>query len=85
MENSLKRNIDNILDAIYSPTGAHPETIESVCSAFHLINKVGAQIRRRQVSTTEGSSTKDESTEDSKEALQMYPRFGKERSTMYSD
>ena len=65
----MKQNIDNILDAIYSPTGAHPETIKSVTSAFHLINKVGAQIGRRQVvSTTEGSSTEDERTEDSKEA-----------------
>jgi hypothetical protein len=68
MEKSLKRNIANILDAIYNPTGAQPETIESVCSAFHLINKVGAQIERRQVGTTEESSTEDETTEDSEEA-----------------
>ena len=52
MAKSLKRNIDNILDVIYSPTGAQPETIESVCSAFHLINKVGVEIGRRQMSTT---------------------------------
>ena len=47
MEKSLKRNIENMLDALYSPTGAHPETIESVNSAFHHVNKVGAQIGRR--------------------------------------
>ena len=65
MAKSLKRNIDNILDAIYSPAGAQPETIESVCSAFQLINKVGVEIGRRQMSTTEGSNTKDDSTEES--------------------
>jgi len=57
-----------MLDAIYSPTGAHPETIESVSSAFHHVNKVGAQIERRQMGIMEGLSTEDESTEDSKEA-----------------
>ena len=49
MEKSLKQNIDNMLDAIYSPTGAHPETIESVISAFHHVNEVGEQIGRRQL------------------------------------
>ena len=57
-----------MLDAIYSPTGAHPETIEYVSSAFHHVNKVGAQIERRQMGITEGSSTGGESTEDSEEA-----------------
>ena len=65
MKKSLKRNIDNILDLIYSPSGVHPEIIESVSSALHLINKVGAQIERSKVSTTAGSSTEDESTEES--------------------
>jgi hypothetical protein len=51
MEKSLKRNIDNILDAIYSPTGANPETIESVSSAFRLINKVGEQIGRKETTS----------------------------------
>lgn len=68
MAKSLKRNIDNILDAIYSPAGAQPETIESVCSVFHLINKVGVEIGRRQMSTMEGSNTEDDSTEDSEES-----------------
>ena len=58
-----------MLDAIYSSTGAHPEIIESVSSAFDIINKMGERIGGRQVSTTEGSSTEDESTEDSEEEL----------------
>ena len=69
MEKSLKRNIDNMLDAIYSPTGADLETVKSVSSAFHLINEMGAQIGRRRVSTTEGWSSEDDSTEDSEESL----------------
>ena len=64
----MKQNIDKMLDTIYSSTGAHPKTIESVSSAFHLIDKVVAQIGRREVSTMEGSSPEDESTEDSEEA-----------------
>jgi hypothetical protein len=44
MRKSLKRNIDNILDLIYTPSGAHPEIIESVSSMLHLINKVGVEM-----------------------------------------
>jgi len=51
MEKSLRRNIGNILDEIYSPTGAHPETLESVSSVFHLINEMGEQIERRKTSS----------------------------------
>ena len=48
MEKYLKQNIDNMLDAIYSPTGTQAENVESICSAFHLVGEIGAQIGRRQ-------------------------------------
>ena len=51
MEKSLKQNIDNMLDEIYNPTGAHPETIECVSSVFHLVNRMGTQIERRQTAS----------------------------------
>ena len=38
-EKFLKQNIDNMLDEIYSPAGARPETIETTSAIFHLVNK----------------------------------------------
>jgi len=54
MEKYLKRNIDDMLDAIYGPTGAHPKTIASVNAVFDHLNKVGGEIgrdKRRRKST----------------------------------
>jgi hypothetical protein len=36
MEKYLKQNIDNMLDAIYSPSGAHPETTEFSLSSHNI-------------------------------------------------
>ena len=51
MENDLRRNMDSMLDAIYGPTGADPETIASVSAVFDHINKVGTQIGTRQITS----------------------------------
>ena len=46
MEKHLKRNIDDMLDTIYSPIGVHLKTVASVNAAFNHIIKVGGEIGR---------------------------------------
>ena len=46
MEKCLKRNIDELLDAIYGPTGAYPETVATVNALFDQVKDVGAEIGR---------------------------------------
>ena len=47
MEKDLKRNIDEMLDVVYNPTGleAPPKTLASVNAVFSHIKKVGGDIR----------------------------------------
>ena len=40
----MKRNIDNLLDLIYGPTGADPKKIASVNAAFNRVNKLGREL-----------------------------------------
>jgi hypothetical protein len=51
MEKHLRQNIDNMLDAIYGPTVAEPNTAASVSAVFNQINKVGMQIGTRQTTS----------------------------------
>jgi flagellar biosynthesis/type III secretory pathway M-ring protein FliF/YscJ len=48
MEKYLRQNIDNMLDAIYGPTVADPNTAASVDAVFDHINRVGMQIGTNQ-------------------------------------
>ena len=50
-KNDLKRDIDDMLDAIYGPTGADPKILASVSAAFDHVNKVGTEIRSRKTTS----------------------------------
>jgi hypothetical protein len=47
----LKQNIDDMLDAIYGPTLADPNTAASVSAVFDHIKKVGMQIGTKQATS----------------------------------
>jgi hypothetical protein len=48
MEKHLKQNIDNMLDAVYGPAVADPNTVASVSAMFDQINTVGMEIGMKQ-------------------------------------
>jgi phage baseplate assembly protein W len=51
MEEHLKQSIGNMLDAVYGPNVADPNTVASVSAMFDQINKVGMQIGMKQTTS----------------------------------
>ena len=49
----MKQNIDNMLDLVYGPTGAHPKTVASVKAAFNRVNKLGREIGTHSIVLTD--------------------------------
>jgi len=45
----LTRNIDNMLDLVYGPSGAHLKNIASVNAGFNLVNKLGREIETHSI------------------------------------
>jgi len=51
----LTRNIDNMLDLEYGPSGAHPKNIASVNAGFNLVKKLGREIGTHSIVLTDES------------------------------
>jgi len=48
LERDLKRDIEEMLDVTFGPTGAHPQTTASVEAVFSHVKEVAGDIRRRK-------------------------------------
>jgi len=44
----LKQNLDNMLDAMYGPSGVDPKTFATMNALFDQVNKVGAEMGRKK-------------------------------------